>query len=133
MPPNVDSTQTWKKGNVPTFSEQTGSLVVDEKNDLTTTRYKISLPSGGDAIEISYHNVGAAASTSKGLYFVLNATSDADADGKLALAGARQFLLLGDSAVVLADPDNPITRIDCIAHTAESGNSKLMILARIAA
>jgi hypothetical protein len=67
------------------------------------------------------------------LYFVLNATSDADADGKLALAGARQFVLLGDSAVVLASPNDPITRIDVIAHTAETGNSKLMTLARIAA
>lgn len=129
----ADGIGGWTLDNIIfTFAEKPGGQIIDEKNNLTTTRYKISIPSGATAIEMSYYNLGA--STAKGLYFITNATSDAEADGKLALVGARRFLLLGESAVMLIDPNAPITRIDVIAHTADvSGDGKLEILARIPA
>ena len=112
-----------------------GSLVRNEIANITTTRQKIDYPGGATAVEFSYtqgSSSGNTAATGRAVYIIENATSDADADGKLALAGARDRIVLGGDPVgILATSDDAITRIDVISEAAEGGHSTLMIRARI--
>ena len=111
-----------------------GSLVWNEIANLTTTRQSLTFPSGATAIEFSYRqgsSSGNTAATGRATYIVFNPTSDDDANGKLALAGARERLPLGDDYGALATDEDPFTRVDVISEAAEGGHSTLMISARI--
>lgn len=114
---------------------RSGSIINDEIADLTTTRQKKDYPSGATAVELSYSQgstSGNTASTGRAAYVVFNATSDDDANGRLALAGSRKRIALGYDYGQLATDGDPITRVDAIAEAAEGGHSTLTIDARIA-
>lgn len=111
-----------------------GYLVIYQINNLTTTRQRLDFPSGATAIEYSYRQnspSGTTASTGRAAYIVTNATSDDDANGKLALDGAHERVALGDDAGETRKLGSPITRVDLISEAAETGHSTLMVRARI--
>lgn len=98
-------------------SEATAALVPTVIRDLTTTRQKISLPSGALWVVLSYRLLpGATAVTGQIAKFVINAASDADAAGKLATDGACMMLAQGDDKIISATSSDPITRIDIVAE-----------------
>lgn len=100
-------------------SEQVGVLTAAQISNLTTTRQKISLPSGAVTVTASYRLLpGATAVTGQYAKVALNASSDADADGKLANAGSHIVLCQGDDLVVSAESADPITRVDVVAAQA---------------
>lgn len=98
-------------------SEAVAALVPNVIRDLTTTRKKISLPSGALWVVVSYRLLpGATAVTGQIAKFVLNAASDADAEGKLSTDGACIMLAQGDDKIISAVSSDPIVRIDIIAE-----------------
>jgi len=104
---------------VVTPSEMPGSAALSIIRDLTTTRQKISLPSGALWAVLSYRLLpGATAVTNQFARFVINASSDADADGRLATDGAFFAIAQGDDVLLSASTSTPITRIDVIASVA---------------
>lgn len=100
-------------------SELDAMLVPMIFRDISTTRQKVSLPSGAKWVNVSYRLLpGATSATSQLLKVVLNATSDADADGKLATDGAFIPVLQNDDLTFAARADSLITRIDLITEVA---------------
>jgi len=102
-------------------------------SDLTTTRQKVSLPSGAVWLALQYRlETGETATANQWAKVVLNASSDADADGKLATVGAHFLLFQGDDIYLTAPQDDPITRIDLVSAAAVgSEETKLQILAGV--
>ena len=97
--------------------------------DLTTTRQSIALPSGALWVAISYRLLpGATAVTNQFARVVLNASSDADANGKLALDGAFMPVCQGDDVLMSAGMSDPLTRIDVIASAAVGAEKTLLIV-----
>lgn len=110
-------------------SEQQGALLSAIIRDLTTTRQKIDLPSGAVWLALSYRLLpGATAVTNQFARVVINASSDADATGKLATDNAFIPLCQGDDIVVSALPGDPITRVDAIASAAVGAEKTLLIV-----
>lgn len=100
-------------------SELDALLVPVIIRDITTTRQKISLPSGAKWANVSYRLLpGATAVTSQFLKVVINASSDADADGKLATDGSFVPVFQGDDITFSANSASLITRIDVISAVA---------------
>lgn len=100
-------------------SEMPASAALSIIRDLTTTRQKISLPSGALWAVLSYRLLpGATAVTNQFARFVINAASDADADGRLATDGAFFAITQGDDVLMSAGSASAITRIDVIASAA---------------
>jgi len=100
-------------------SEMPASAALSIIRDLTTTRQKISLPSGALWAVLSYRLLpGATAVTNQFARFVINAASDADADGRLATDGAFFAIAQGDDVLMSAGSASAITRIDVIASAA---------------
>ena len=78
-------------------SERAAQLVPDIIRDLTTTRQKRLYPSGAMWINLSYRLLpGATPTANQAVKVVVNATSDADATGKLATDGSFIPLFQGD-------------------------------------
>jgi hypothetical protein len=97
-------------------SETPASLVSNTILDLTTSRQQFAYPTGAKWVALSYRLLpGATAVAHQYAKVVLNATSDADATGKLALDGGFISLCQGDDIVFAAEG---ITRIDVIASAA---------------
>lgn len=95
------------------------NLVMKHITDLSNTRQKLSFPSGAVWMALQYRlETGETATANQWSKFVLNAVSDADADGKLATADAHIMLFQGDDIYLTASEDTPITRIDVIAAAA---------------
>lgn len=87
--------------------------------DLTTTRQRVSIPTGAKALAISYRLLpGATAVTSQFAKYVVNAASTADADGKLATDGAFIPLFQGDDHVLAFAAGSEATNIDLITEQA---------------
>jgi len=100
-------------------SELNASLTVPIIRDITTTRQKLSFPSGAKWIHISYRALpGSAAVTNQFLKIVVNASSDADADGKLATDNSFIPIFQGDDMTFSADSTSLVTRVDLIAALA---------------
>ncbi len=100
-------------------SEVIAQLVPDTIRDLSTTRVRRLYPSGAKWINFSYRLLpGATATANQVLRLVLNATSDADATGKLALDGAHITVFQGDDLTLAAPGSAPITRIDMLTEQA---------------
>lgn len=99
-------------------SEQLGVLTAQHIADLTTSRQRISLPSGALWVNLHYLLLpGATATTGQYARFVVNAASDSDADGRL--THGPYFVLGQDHERGLsATAADPITRIDVIAAVA---------------
>ncbi len=87
--------------------------------DITNTRQKMSFPSGAKWANVSYRLLpGATAVTNQFLKVVINASSDADADGKLATDNSFVPIFQGDDVTFSAESSSLITRIDLIAAVA---------------
>jgi hypothetical protein len=100
-------------------SEIDAFLVPSIIRDITTTRQKISLPSGAKWANISYRLLpGATAVANQFLKAVINASSDADADGKLATDNTFVPVFQGDDVTFSAKSGSLITRIDLITEAA---------------
>lgn len=97
-------------------SEREGVLVPYEISNLSTTVQTFAWPSGAKWVELSYRLLpGATATAGQYAKVVFNAVSDADAAGKLALAGGYLPLYQGDDLLIPADS---ITRVDIVAAQA---------------
>lgn len=111
--------------------ERPGALAASVIADLTTTRQKLAYPSGAKWVALSYRLLpGATAVTNQYAKVVINAVSDADADGKLATAGGYLVLCQGDDLLLAAPDSEPITRIDVI--TAQVVGSEKTLLQALA-
>lgn len=114
-------------GHVVLPSEMPAIATVSVVRDLTTTRQTMMLPSGALWLALSYRLLpGATAVTNQFARLVLNAASDSDAAGKLALDGAFVPLCQGDDLLMTAGDDDPITRIDIIASQAVGAEKTLL-------
>lgn len=110
-------------------SEVLGFLSTNLVRDLSTSRQKILYPSGALWAALSYRLLpGATATTNQFARVVINAASDADADGKLATDGAFLVLCQGDDLVLSAESVAPITRIDVIASAAVGTEKTLLAI-----
>lgn len=100
-------------------SERDAQAVPDILRDLSTTRVKRAWPSGAKWVNLSARLANGATGTTNQLYkFVINATTDADAAGRLALDGAFYPLFQGDDLTVTAPDGALITRLDIVAEQA---------------
>lgn len=98
---------------VMTTSEVPVATVPALIRDLSTTRQKLAYPSGAKFVSIMYKLLpGATATANQFAKVVINATSDADADGKLSVDGSNIVICQGDDLIVYASTDSPIYRID---------------------
>lgn len=110
-------------------SEQQAALTPAIIRDLTTTRQKVAYPSGALWLVLSYRLLpGATAVTNQFARVVINAASDADADGKLALDGAFMPLCQGDDLVLSASSTDPITRVDVISSAAVGAEKTVLAI-----
>lgn len=108
-------------------TERTAALVSSIIRDITTTRQSISLPSGAKWVSISYRLLpGATATANQFLRAVVNASSDSDADGKLATDNAFIPVFQGDDVSLAANADALITRVDLITSAAV-GSEKTIV------
>jgi len=100
-------------------SDVAGSAVQFIVRDLTTTRQRVSIPTGAKVLAISYRLLpGATAVTNQFAKYVINASSTADADGKLATDGAFTPLFQGDDHVLAFAAGSEATVIDVITEVA---------------
>lgn len=110
-------------------SEQQAALTPAIIRDLTTTRQKVAYPSGALWLVLSYRLLpGATAVTNQFARVVINAASDADADGKLALDSAFLPLCQGDDLVLSASSADPITRVDVISSAAVGAEKTVLAI-----
>jgi len=108
-------------------TERTALLTVALIRDLTTTRQQVPLPSGALWVAIRYNLLpGATAVANQFARVVVNAASDADAAGRLALDGAFVALCQGDEILLSASDDDPITRIDVVSSAAVGAEKTLL-------
>ena len=110
-------------------SEQQAALTPTIIRDLTTTRQSVSYPSGALWLVLSYRLLpGATAVANQFARVVINAASDADANGKLALDNAFIPLCQGDDIVLSASAADPITRVDVITSAAVGAEKTLLCI-----
>lgn len=108
-------------------SEQQGSLSSFIARDPTTTRQVVQYASGAKFAAVSYRLLpGATAVANQFAKFVVNAASDADANGKLATDGAFTALCQGDDVLLSAAPNDPILRIDFITEQAVGAEKTIL-------
>ncbi len=108
-------------------SEQQAALASSIIRDLTTTRQSVAYPSGALWAVLSYRLLpGATAVANQFARVVINAASDADANGKLALDGAFVALCQGDDLLLSASASDPILRVDVIASAAVAAEKTLV-------
>lgn len=118
-------------------SEQQGGYSVNEFRDPSTTRQKLLLPSGALSLLVQYVLIGGTAVANQCIRMVFNASTDADAVGKLATANSGRILVFPSNTFtpplsIGADPSNPITRIDFLTEQAASTEKTvLQILAGV--
>lgn len=110
-------------------SEQNAALTAAIIRDLTTTRQRLSYPSGALWAVISYRLLpGATAVANQFARIVINAASDADADGKLATDNSFVALCQSDDILLSSSAGDPITRIDVIASAAVGAEKTLLTI-----
>lgn len=100
-------------------SEQLAAQSVVLLRNFSNTRQTVLYPSGAVTLALSYRLLpGATATASQFLRYCTNASSDADAAGKLATDNAFGILLQGDDKVLSAASTAPITRLDVVTSAA---------------
>lgn len=98
---------------VMTTSEVPVTVVPSLIRDVSNVRQKMVYPSGAKFVSIMYKLLpGATAVSGQFLKIVVNATSDADADGKLSVDGSNIIMCQGDDIVLYASDLSPVYRID---------------------
>lgn len=104
---------------VMTTNEVPFAVVPSLVRDLSNTRQKFVYPSGAKFISITYRLLpGSTATTNQFAKVVINAISDADANGKLSTDSANVVVCQGDDIIIYAQGDDPIYRVDIIAEVA---------------
>lgn len=103
--------------NSPTeLAAYVGSTVI---RDLSNTLQTIQIPSGAKWVQITYRLLpGATATANQFAKLVVNASTDAEATGKLALDGANLPIFQGDDLAIAAQSDSLITRLDVLTEAA---------------
>lgn len=110
-------------------SEQMGGQNVVMLRNPSTTRQSVVYPSGAVSLALSYRQLpGGTAVAGQFARIVLNASSDADADGKLAMDGAYLPLCQGDDLAFGANGSDPITRIDVRTSQAVGAETTLLTI-----
>lgn len=98
---------------VETAAEQRNALAPSQFRDPSTTRQSVAYPGGARSVMLQYRLLpGATATANQLLRVALNASSDLDAAGKLATAGAHLLLAQGDDLTLIASVADPIYRVD---------------------
>jgi len=111
--------------------ESPATLTMTHIADLTTTRQRVTFPSGAKWVQLSYKLLpGATAVTNQYAKACFNAASTADADGKLATTGAHVPVFQGDDLTFSFSDDNLCTVLDVI--TAQAVGAEKTILRVIA-
>ena len=115
-------------------SEIPATLTQTHIADLTTTRQRVSLPSGAKWVQITYKLLpGATATANQYAKVCFNAASTADADGKLATTGAHVPVFQGDDLTFAFADDNLCTVVDVVTAAAVgSEKTILLVLAGVA-
>lgn len=114
---------------VAAFAEQLGGQNVTILRNPSTTRQTVLFPSGALSAAISYRLLpGATATASQFGRLVFNASSDADADGRLATDNAFVPICQGDDLTIGADKGDPITRIDFRTSAAVGAEVTLLTI-----
>lgn len=110
-------------------SEQQAALTPTIIRDLTTSRQSVSYPSGALWLVLSYRLLpGATAVANQFARVVINAASDSDANGKLALDNAFIPLCQGDDLVLSASAADPITRVDVVTSAAVGAEKTILAI-----
>lgn len=101
-------------------SERAATLVRILILDITTTRQKVEFPSGAKWVHIHYRLLpGATAVANQYLKLLLNAVSDADATGKLAVSGAHDVVFQNEDLPPFTfSEDNLCRRLDLVSAQA---------------
>lgn len=111
---------------VKTVIENDYVLNVTEVANPTTTAGKILFPVPARWVEVKFVKSGATTTGYK-LFVVPNAYSDAEAAVKLAAAGQRLPVPLGDSVRLDFTADAPCTRIDYVSDAATEAGALAII------
>jgi len=121
-------------GFVASPSERPATLTQTHIADLTTTRQRVSFPSGAKWVQISYKLLpGATAVGNQYAKATFNASSTADADGKLATVGAHVPIFQGDDLTFSFSDDNLCTVLDVMTVQAVGAEKTIMrVLAGVA-
>lgn len=103
--------------NSPTeLAAYVGATVI---RDLSTTLQTVLIPSGAKWVQLTYRLLpGATGVTNQFAKFLVNASNDSDATGKLGVDGANIPIFQGDDIAIAADSTSYITRLDFIAEQA---------------
>lgn len=108
-------------------SEQSGILTITKILNLTTVRQSVQLPSGALWAELSYNLLpGSTATAGQYAKIVINASSDADANGKLSDDNSHVSLMQGQRQSFFATKEDPIYRIDVISKVAFGAESTIL-------
>jgi len=117
--------------HVRTAAEEIGVLISSEVSNPSTTQGNILYPGGLLSAEISLLNL--ASSNIGYVYVVFDGLDDADAATKLATAGTRELIAIGETRTFLFSPETPIFRIDYVSNVASgsiTGTGILRITAK---
>ena len=113
------------------IEEPNGFIYENEFTSISNTRQSVSIPSGLEAIEISFFPT-AAASVYDVLDVVINASTNGDADTKLATAGSRYPIPAGKTLrQTISSGGTPITRIDLKTRNVASGSNLVVIYGKM--
>jgi len=125
---------TARAAHVASPSELPATLTQTHIVDLTTTRQRFALPSGAKWVQITYRLLpGATATANQYAKVVFNASSPADADGKLATTGAHVPVFQGDDLTFTFVADNLCTVVDVITSAAVGSEKTILrVLAGVA-
>ena len=108
-------------------SEIPATLTQTHIADLTTTRQRVSIPSGAKWVQISYKLLpGATATANQFAKVCFNAASTADADGKLATTGAHVPVFQGDDLTFAFADDNLCTVVDVVTAAAVGSEKTIL-------
>lgn len=93
-----------------------GSTVI---RDLSTALQTVLIPSGAKWVQITYRLLpGATGVTNQFAKAIVNASTDAEATGKLGVDGANLPIFQGDDIALAAQAGSLITRLDFITEAA---------------
>lgn len=100
-------------------AEVAASLAPTLFRDLTTARQSIQYSSGARWVVVTYRLLpGATAVANQFAKLVINAASDADANGKLATDGSFIAVAQGDDLILAAPYGDTINRLDFLTEQA---------------
>lgn len=113
--------------------ESNGFIYENEFTSISNTRQSISIPSGLEAIEISFFPT-AGASVYDVLDVVINASNDGDANTKLSTVGTRYPIPAGKTLrQTIPSGGTLITRIDLKTRAAAAGANLVVIYGKMPA